>query len=144
MNEGSEPVDVLEWIKPVLENDAALAAGLTGGWHTYPLPAGVRSPFGMVRMHTSAADLTGLQNGQVIWTPIIFQVNLYDREHANWQRLKPLARRVFALLHGTQGQTADAIIYDVYRVQIDADKELNGQITEAFITQQFAIDVKSI
>lgn len=138
-----EPVLILGWLSTVLKGDAFLNANLTGGWHLFPIEGSPASPFGMVRMHTAAPDLTGLNNGQTIWLPTVFQVNVYDRVRHDFTRLDPLAGRIFELLHASQGQNANGIIYDVYRVQIHADSEPIGQVTEYFITQQFAIDAKS-
>jgi hypothetical protein len=142
-----EPVIALKWLNSILTTDAVLTnpvTGVLGGWHKFPLPGGLRSPFGMVRQHTSSQDLTALDYGSKIWVPLILQVNLYDRERNTFDRISPLAQRVYEILHGAQGQLAGGIVYDCYRVQVHADTEQLGQITENFITQQFAIDALSV
>lgn len=142
MSTTTEPIVVLKWLHSVLTTDSVLThatTGVLGGFHGFPLPAGLRSPFGMVRQHTAAVDLTALNNGGLIWVPTTFQVNLYDRERRDFARLDPLAARVYAVLHGAVATTAGGIIFSVHRTQIDADAENLGDVVEQFITQHFAI-----
>jgi hypothetical protein len=140
----TEPVLVLTFLNPILTQDPVLVAGVVGGWHRVA-PAGVQSPFGIVRQHMAAEDLTGLDGGRKIWVPGVYQVNLYDRKQRTFARIDPLAQRVYELLQGIDGTAVGGIIYGIHRVGIEAgDEQVPGTDTiETYITQRFGIEAVS-
>lgn len=140
-----EPVIALYFLNDILTPELAVGHSLhalTGGFHAV-LPEGVHSPFGIVRPMTALDDLTGLDNGGLIWVPGIYQVNLYDREVPNYARISPLAAVIYELLQARDGESADGIIYGVHRMRVNADVEMQGDVQEWFINQQFMLSARA-
>ena len=138
----SEPILARKFLNSILVPDPVLAAGLPGGWHELA-PAGVASPYGIVRQHMSGRDETGLNNGGLIWVPLVFQVNVYDRVRQNFNRLDPLADQIYSLLQAINGNHADGIIYGCYRIEVDANFQVIGDVVERYILQKYQIDARS-
>lgn len=145
----TEPVLILSWLSSVLTTDTTLndtSTGVKGGWHRRA-PANARSPYAIVRQLTAAEDLTGLNNGVLIWSPNTFQINLYDRDQQNiddFTRLDPLAQRIYALLQAASGQPTGGIIYGCHRLNTKiGDETLEGGAVELYINQTFMIEAKS-
>lgn len=134
-----EPLVALHWLNSVLVPDSVLSTGLVGGWHEIA-PAGVRYPFGIARQETASADQYGLDNGGLIWVPMTFQANVYERDKDNYSRIGPLADRVYELLQGGIATTADGIIYSCYRTKVQAGIQTIGDLKERYINQNFTIE----
>ena len=140
-----EPILVLRWLNGILVPDPVLAhpsTGVVGKFHMVP-PANADSPYGIVRQHSGAADLTAVDYGTTIWVPVVVQVNLYDRVRGDFSLLEPLASRVYELLHAASGATADGIVYGSRRVLVHTGAVPLGNVIERFIEQHFAIEAKS-
>lgn len=138
-----EPVFALRWLANLLINDSELSdpdTGVLGGWHR--IPHSPASPYGIVRQETSSVDLTGLDNAELIWVPVIVQINLYDRGRGDFSRIEPHARRVYELVHHAQGITADGVLFACERLSVRADAEVLGETEEQFIEQRFSMNVR--
>lgn len=146
----TEPMLALNFIQSILVPDSVLGNPVTGigtRWHT-PTVVGEKSPYGIVRQLTGAADLTALDDGEPtgvsIWTPVIMQVILYDRERSDYTRIDPLAQRVFELLQRQSGTLpGQGIVYGSHRTYIKASFEPDGDAVIRFIEQQFTMEVRS-
>lgn len=145
----TEPVLVLKWLKSVLTTDSELTDpdnGVAGGWHRIA-PAGVKSPYGIVRQFGGAEDLTGLNDGQEggtpIWVPVVMQVTLYDRERSDYGRIDPLAARVYALLQRATATLSEGIIYGSRRSYINAGEDVHDDAVEIFIEQRYTTEARS-
>jgi hypothetical protein len=140
-----EPILALKWLNGILRTDPVLnhvTTGVLGGFHR-KAPATARYPYGIFRQHMSSSDVTGLENAVKIWTPMVFQVNVYDAGRDDFSRLDPLANRIYALLHAARATLADGIIYGSQRSGVDAGDTVVGSVVELYITQKFTIDAYS-
>ena len=145
MTSVTEPILTMRWLNSILVTDSVLSnpsTGVRGGFHLVP-PLGVKSPFGIVRQETAAADLTALDGGGLIWVPQIFQVNLYERERGDYTRLDPLAARIYSLLHAQIAENAEGIIFECYRQSVYAFYDNVGEVIERFINQKFTIEARA-
>lgn len=143
----TEPVVILNWLNSILLTDPVLTnptTGVIGGWYRDDAPVGVKSPYGLIRMHTASEDLTALDGSAgLIWVPTIFQVNLYDRVRGNLSVIDPLAQRVYQILHAQDATLPGGIVFYAKRRQILAGSERVGDAAEQYITQQFDIAAKA-
>lgn len=138
----SEPITALKFLNSLLVPDSFIATHLLGGWHEVP-PLGTQSPYGQVRNMTAAEDLTGLDGGVLIWSPVVMQIIVYERDRDNYSRLEPIANRIYAILQSADGMATGGIVYGCHRMNSLAGWDMDSKVVVRKIEQQYMLEARS-
>ncbi len=125
MSSGVETVDIIDpWLYATLSGDPQLAA-LVGQNIGGPLLVGTVAPPYVTWSEPSVRDVTAHDGGR-IWVDTIYTVKGVAAS-ASWDDVSPIARRLDALLHGVEADTAAGHISSRREAIVQYGEQSEGQ-----------------